>query len=177
MENPLFESPRLRFRPIAVEDAEFIFELMNDDQFIRFIGDRELDSVEKAADYLRNHRIVDYEREGYGLYLVTLKECGSKIGITSLRKRESLSALDIGFAFLTAYRGKGLAFEAAQATEAYARDSLKTDRLFAICSPDNERSIRLIQKLGMTFESKMQLPECGGVCSMVFAKELDASTK
>jgi hypothetical protein len=52
-----------------------------------------------------------YERVGYGMYVVTLKGSGESIGTCGLIKRDELEDVDIGFAFLPQYRGRGFAFE------------------------------------------------------------------
>ena len=61
----------------------------------------------------------------YGLYLTSLKEDGTPIGICGLIKRETLEDVDIGFAFLPAFWGRGYAFEAAAAVLAHGRNDAR----------------------------------------------------
>jgi RimJ/RimL family protein N-acetyltransferase len=72
-----------------------------------------------------------------------------------LLKRDSLDNPDIGFAFLPQYTEQGYALEIAAATLEHARSFLHIEKISAITDPANERSIRLLQKLGMTFERKL----------------------
>jgi len=98
-----------------------------------------------------------YSRLGFGLYLVELKEGGSSVGICGLIKRDSLEDVDIGFAFLPNYWGKGYAYEAASAVMAYGGNVLGFNRVVAITSVDNDRSVRLLEKLGLRFEEMVKL--------------------
>lgn len=153
------DSERLVIRWLSFSDADFIHELVNDPDWIRFIGDRGVRSVSDARDYLLQGPLAMYERLGFGLYRVELKERGIPIGICGLIKRETLEDVDLGFAFLPRFRSGGYAHEAAAATLEYARQALGLSRVVAIVSPDNERSIHLLAKLGMTMERTVQLTD------------------
>jgi len=69
-----------------------------------------------------------------------------------LLKRDELPDADIGFAFLPDFWNRGFAFEAATAVLQDARERLKLTRILAIVNPDNEASIKLLQKLALRFE-------------------------
>lgn len=89
-----------------------------------------------------------YAHHGYGLFLVQLKS-GQKIGISGLIKREYLDCPDIGFALLPEYEGKGFAIESASAVLHYSLKHLGIDRIQAIVMEENNKSIKLLEKLGM----------------------------
>jgi len=76
-----------------------------------------------------------------------------------LVKRDSLPDVDVGFTFLPAFWSKGYAFEAAVAVKAYGTNVLGIGRLVAITNPDNESSIKLLEKIGMRFERMIRLSE------------------
>jgi RimJ/RimL family protein N-acetyltransferase len=109
--------------------------------------------------YIQNGPVASYERLGFGLYLVELREAEVPIGICGLLKRETLKDVDVGFAFLPAFWSKGYAFEAASAVMEYGRNVLGIGRIVAITSPENESSIRLLEKMGLKFERQMVLSE------------------
>ena len=153
------ETKRLTLRRLEIGDAEFILGLLNDPSFLRFIGDKGVRTLDDARQYISNGPIASYERFGFGLYLTERKSDGVPIGICGLLKRESLKDVDVGFAFLPQFCSKGYAFEAASAVMAYGRTVLRLERIVAITSPDNESSIRLLEKLGMRFESMVRLSE------------------
>lgn len=157
----VLETNRLALRRFSTGDAPFVLELLNDASFLRFIGDRGVRTVEAARNYLLQGPLDSYERHGYGLYLAELKARRIPIGMCGLLKRPFLDDPDIGFAFMPAFRSQGYAFEAAAAVLAYARQSLNLGRVVAVVSPGNERSIRLLGRLGMTIDHVMQWPDGG----------------
>jgi [ribosomal protein S5]-alanine N-acetyltransferase len=155
----IIETDRLVLRHLSVDDAEFIFELVTDPSWLRYIGDKGVRNLDDARQYILSGPVDSYERNGFGLYLVELKADGTPIGITGLVKRDTLPDADIGFAFLPAYRSMGYAVESAAAVMAYARTSLGLNRILAITSPDNEASAKLLGKIGLRFERMMKLSE------------------
>ena len=48
-----FETERVLIKPTSERDAEFIYKLMNSPKFIQYIGDREINSVISAKDYIK----------------------------------------------------------------------------------------------------------------------------
>ena len=156
---------RLVLRRLVADDADFILELMNDPDWLRFIGDRGIRTADDARGYIATGPGGMYARLGFGLYAVELREDQTPIGICGLVERDWLEDVDLGFAFLPRFRGLGYAHEAAAATLEYARDTLRLDRVLAIVSPDNHDSVRLLTKLGLTFQ-RMARPaaEADEVC-------------
>ncbi|MCX4025890.1 GNAT family N-acetyltransferase [Endozoicomonas sp. SM1973] len=149
-------TPRLHIRWLTENDATFIYRLYNTELFLKFVGDKQLHSVEAAREYLLNGPIAMYQRIGIGLYMVeTLKE-NTPIGICGLIKRDFLDDIDIGYGFLPEYFNHGYAYEAAKAVIDHAQNTLKLKRLVAISSPDNQASIKLLNKLGLIFEKNIQ---------------------
>ena len=162
----VLQTERLALRELTVDDAAFIRELVNEPSWIRFIGDRGVRSVDDARAYLEKGPIAMYARFGFGLWAVELKETGEAAGLCGLIKRDALEDVDIGFAFLPRFWGRGYALESAQAVLAYGREILGLDRIVAITSPDNDASIRLLEKIGLRFE---QTIEFAGESTMLFA--------
>jgi ribosomal-protein-alanine N-acetyltransferase len=154
----ILETPRLRIRAFTVDDAPFAYELVNDPDWIRNIGDRNVRTIEDACGYLERGPIAMQEKHGFSLFAVILKESDVTIGMCGLIRRDVLEDVDIGFAFLPAYRGQGYALESAQAVMDYAWEVLRLERLVAIVAPGNAPSIRLLESLGFTFERLIRLP-------------------
>lgn len=146
------ETERLLLRPFTIDDAPFALTLLNEPSFLRFIGDKKVRTVEGARQYLLNGPIASYNAHGFGLLLVELNDSQTPIGMCGLLKREELPDPDIGFAFIPDYWRQGFAFEAATAVMNDARDRLNLPRILAIVSPDNEASIKLLERLGMSYE-------------------------
>ena len=139
-------------RRLSSDDAKFILELLNQPSFLRYIGDKGVRTTEDAVRYIQTGPIASYEKFGFGLYLVELKETGVPIGMCGLLKRDTLPDADVGFAFLPDYWSQGYAFEAASGVMQYGREELGLQRIVAITSLDNDASIRLLEKIGLKFE-------------------------
>jgi RimJ/RimL family protein N-acetyltransferase len=164
--NVVLETERLQLRRLTTGDAEFVIEVFNDPAFIRFVGDRDIRTVDQARDFIEKGPFESYRRYGFGHYLVTLKDDGTPLGICGFVKRDALEDVDIGFSLLPAFRAQGYAFEAASAVMAYGADTLGLRRIVAIASPDNASSIRLLGKLGLTFERMVKLTDQGETLSL-----------
>ena len=122
----VLETERLSLRQFTVDDAQFILTLLNEPSFLRYIGDKQVRNLEDARQYILNGPVASYERNGFGLYLVELKESYTPIGMCGFLKREELPDPDIGFAFLPEFWSKGFAFEAAAAVLEDARRKTET---------------------------------------------------
>ena len=155
----IIETERLTLRKLSTADAGFILDLLNQPSFIRYIGDRGVRTLEDAERYILNGPVASYERNGFGLYLTSLKESHIPIGMCGLIKRDTLEDVDIGFAFLPQFWLKGYAFESASAVLAYARNTLGIKKILGIATPDNTGSIRVLEKIGLKFEKMVKLSE------------------
>jgi len=153
----VLETERLILRRFTVDDAQFILTLVNEPSFLRYIGDKKIRSLEDARQYILSGPVASYERHGFGLCLVQLRETHTPTGMCGLLKREELPEPDIGFALLPAFWNKGFAFEAAGAVLQDAHERLRLQRILAITSLDNEASIKLLERLGFTFEKITKL--------------------
>jgi RimJ/RimL family protein N-acetyltransferase len=159
------DTERLSLRHLALTDAAFILELVNDPDWLRHIGDRGIHTEDAARDYITHGPCAMYARFGFGLYRVELRESGIPIGLCGLIKRDWLDDVDIGFALLPAYRSQGFAHEAAASALNHGRTALGLNRIAAIVSPDNADSIRLLERLGLRFERMITPPsESAAIC-------------
>jgi len=146
------QTERLIIRRLTDEDAPFILTLLNEPSFLQYIGDKKVRNLDDARQYIRTGPAASYERHGFGLCLVQLKDSLTPIGMCGLLKRDELPDPDVGFAFIPDFWNKGFAFEAASAVLRDGRERLRLTRILAIVNPDNDASIKLLQKLGLKFE-------------------------
>src|SRR5437868_7872305 len=130
----VLETARLTLRKLNLEDAPFMLGLLNEPSFIANIGDRGVQTLEDARQFLSNGALASYQRNGYGHYLVELKADRTPIGTCGLINREFIHEIDIGFAFLPAFWSQGYASEAASAVMAYGRTQLGLKRIVAVVS-------------------------------------------
>ena len=130
---------------------------MNEPSYLRFIGDKGVRTISDAREYIQNGPVESYERFGYGLYLTEQKSNGAAIGICGLVNRETIEDVDIGFAFLPDYWGKGYGYESADAIVDYGRTVAGLKRIVAVTDAENQSSIRLIENIGLRFEKMVSL--------------------
>lgn len=151
----ILETERLILRELVAADGEFMNALLNSPGFLKYIGDRGVRTTEEAAEFIVTRYRKSYQDNGYGLYGVQIKDgedAGKLIGICGFVRRDSLPGADIGFAFLPEFEKRGFAFEAASATMSFGRENLGFTRVLAITTPDNEKSERLLLKLGFVLD-------------------------
>lgn len=153
----ILETDRLHIRELTIDDTPFFYELLNDKDWIRFIGDRNIQTHQDAQDYLTNKIIPSYTNWGFGFYLVLEKSSQTPIGIAGFVKRKELEHEDIGFAFLPVGRGKGYALETSKALMDYGFSELNFTTILGIANKDNVRSHRLLKKIGLTLQGHIQL--------------------
>ncbi len=156
---PVIQTERLVLRELTFADAEFIVELLNDPDFLRYIGNKGVRNAEDARRYIETGPLDSYARHGFGLYLVESKAAREPMGMCGLVKRKGLEQMDLGFAFLPRFRSRGYAHEAATAALLQARRDFGVGRVLAITSQDNEASIALLTRLGFRFENLVRLAD------------------
>jgi len=151
------ETERLIVRQFELSDASFIVRLLNDDLFIRYIGDKNVRTHDHAINYLKTGPKASYEKHGFGLNLVCLRESHTPIGMCGLLKRNELDNPDLGYAFLPEYSGKGYAREAAGNTLKTVMKTCSLDKVVAVTLPDNVRSIKLLETIGFRLKETIEL--------------------
>ena len=150
------ETNRLLISKFTLKDAPFFLELVNSPNWIKYIGDRKTKTIKEAKERIKTGHLKSYETHGFGFYKLLLKAENNKpIGTCGLIKRDSLEYVDIGFAMLPNYESLGLAHEASSEIIKLAKNVFKLDKIVAITTPDNDSSIKLLKKLGLTYEKKV----------------------
>lgn len=157
----ILETERLVLSHLTLADASFMLELMNEPEFIEFVADRGLRTEADAALYLAEKILPSYERFGFGLWRVDLRNSETAIGICGLLKRDTLDHPDVGFSILKRFRRKGYAYEAAAAVLNYGRTVLSITEICGITAPNNRISIQLLEKLGLKLQRKIHVPGYG----------------
>jgi RimJ/RimL family protein N-acetyltransferase len=154
-----FETERLLLRPTGVQDAFFIFKLMNTPAWLRYIGDRKITSEAGAAAYIRKKMLPQLVRLGFSNYTVIRRSDGEKLGSCGLYDRPGVEGIDLGFAFLPEYERQGYAFEASLRLLQAARQDFGLEKVFGITDRENLPSQNLLEKLGFRREGSLRLPD------------------
>ena len=165
------KTQRLTLSKVSVKDASFMMKLMNTPHWLKYIGDRGIKSIKDAENHIQKVILQSYNEHGFGFYKVELKDTLLPIGICGIIKRPYLKYPDIGFAFLPQFEGRGYGYESAMKVLKLAKDSFGIMKIGAITLEINSNSIKLIEKLGLTFEKKIN-PFDNDEELLLFAKEL-----
>ncbi len=153
------ETDRLHLRYFTFEDTPFLIELLNEQSYIRNIGDKKVRAPDDAKNYLMTGPMESYKNNGFGLFCVELKDTRTAIGTCGLLKRDFLEFVDIGYAFLSKFRSKGYAYEATAGLLDYSKKAFDLSKVAAIVNSDNDSSIRLLEKLGFCYKERITPPE------------------
>jgi [ribosomal protein S5]-alanine N-acetyltransferase len=160
------ETERLVLRPLTIDDLDDIARFVADEETMRYIGTGGARTREQARTSLE-WMIETLERQGFGHLAAVRKEDGVLVGraglnvwnpenwtITRLDEAEGPVEIEVAYLFGREHWGNGYATEAATAVRDWALVELGLERLIALIYPDNVRSIRVAEKLGMTPEGE-----------------------
>lgn len=153
------ETKRLHLRLITPNDAAFLHQLMDNPKWHEMIGDRGVYSAEDALKYMEDRMHPDLNEKGFVNHVMVDKESGQSVGTCSLHDREGVDGIDIGYAILPEYEGKGYATEGAKAMVKLAFDQYNLDRVNAITTTENGGSCRVLEKLGFIHKGHVKLPD------------------
>jgi RimJ/RimL family protein N-acetyltransferase len=155
----IVDTPRLLIRELTEDDAEFIFGLVNEPSFLENIGDKGVRNLEDARQFILEGPWASHREQGYGQFLVELKESGDPIGVCGILYREALDVSDIGCAYLPKYWRQGYGYESAVALMEYGRSTLGIEKIVGLTSQDNLASIKMLEKLEMSFERMVKMSD------------------
>jgi RimJ/RimL family protein N-acetyltransferase len=151
----ILETKRLLLRHLALSDLDDLFALYSDPDVVRYIPDapRTLDETREDLEWFMNGHPKFPE---LGLWGTIHKETAQFIGRCGLLpwKIDGRDEVEVAFALSKAYWGQGLATEVAQALVRYGFEHLRLSRLICVIERENQASIRVASKIGMTFEKE-----------------------
>ena len=154
-----YETQRLILKQTSIDDAGFILELLNTPKWLKYIGDRHVHSVKDAIEYIATKITPQFDRLGFGNFIVIRKNDNTKVGTCGLYDREGIDGVDIGFGFLPDYEKKGYAFEASIKIKELALETFKLKQINAITDLENLASQKLLAKLGLKYIKNIKLPD------------------
>ena len=163
---PELITDRLTISPLQLEDAGFVLELVNSPGWLKYIGDRNIHTLEAAEEYIRTGPWTTAEQHGFSLLRVALTGSDIPIGMCGFLKRDFLDHPDIGFAFLPVYEGQGYATESCKAVLNHFSEKLNLTTVLAMTHPGNKKSQALLQRLGFKFTK--QFPVNNGSLSNLY---------
>lgn len=144
-------SKRLSLTKLSLDDADFIFELVNSPGWLKFIGDRKVKTPEDARLFVL--KVISSPNVTY--WMVRIQDQLTPIGIVSFIKRDYLDFYDVGFALLPVYSKQGYAYEAAITLMKHVAMEYPYPKILATTVKENSNSVALLKKLGFQFEKQI----------------------
>lgn len=142
---------RLTLSLLKKEDAVFIEQLVNTEGWLKFIGDRNIHSITDAEAYIE--KITANSNINY--WILTINATQKKAGVISFIKRDYLEHWDIGFALLPEEHGRGYAYEGALCILKHNASTGKHQQFLATVMRSNATSVKLLEKMGLSFEKEI----------------------
>lgn len=159
---PTLETERLRLRPFREDDHVALFELMQDPDVMRFIGDPRLPAdrrIPSRLDVWRNMAswIGHWALRGYGIWAAEERADGALIGRIGFMNPAGWPALELGYMLGKPYWGRGYATEGCRAALAWGFETAGFDRVVSLIDPANSASIAVATRLGETLDGEAEL--------------------
>jgi RimJ/RimL family protein N-acetyltransferase/4'-phosphopantetheinyl transferase EntD len=145
------ETERFTLREWNLSDAPWLYELNQDPKVVHFTGDAGFDSIVAAQRLIATY--LNYQRDGYGRWVVEDRNSGEVLGWCGLKKNPW--GIDLGYRFFRKFWGQGVATECAEATVKWAR-GMGLPRIIGRTLTGNPASKRVLEKLN--FESYSEQP-------------------
>lgn len=151
------ETERLIIRLQSPSDALSLMELNSDPDVVRYTGDGTMGSASEALKIIEEKVIPQWTRYRMGRFAVTTRD-GEYLGWCGLRYFPENGDTDLGYRFMKKHWGKGYATESSRGVLDYGFKVLRLPRIIARAMPENTDSIKVMQKLGMTFRGHRSDP-------------------
>ena len=153
----MLETTRLILKPATIEDAENLFKLNSDPEVMRYTGDQKFQSTLEAQKIINENLIPQFNNYQMGRFMIFLKD-GTFIGWCGLKYFLETDEVDLGYRLKRSFWGKGFATEASKVCLDYGFNNLNLKRIIGKAMPENIGSIKVMQKLGMTFRGYLRDP-------------------
>lgn len=147
------KTERLLLRPLNICDLETVYEYSSDiehTKYMKYLPDR---SIEDTRKFLIDAS-KEWQKEEPTYYEFAILYGSVLIGAVCVYLNEEKTEGEFGWILSKKYLGKGFATEAALAIKSFAVKQLKVKTLFAVCDSRNLNSAHVMEKIGLSFESK-----------------------
>ncbi len=152
---PVLETERLQLRAFRMEDAGDLFSWASDPEMTVHTDWQPHSSMEDSREIIR--RRIQRNAEGRAAsFAIVLKEDAKVVGNISVMPQWRQGSIGMGYDIGRAYWNRGYATEAVRAAIGYSFDRLGMNRVEALCYPQNEASLRVLLKAGMTHEGTLR---------------------
>lgn len=153
---PNLSTDRLILRPIASSDLAALQEFWNNPEVRRYLWDDHIMSRDDVAEIIAASKNC-FDQLGSGFFAVEVaKNPGMLMGFCGHRQFEDGKQMELLYGILPEYWGEGYGTEAAQEVLRHGFDACGIDHVIAATDTPNQRSVRVLQRLGMVFAERRE---------------------
>jgi RimJ/RimL family protein N-acetyltransferase len=153
---PTIETLHLLLRAWAPEDAPQLFDILQEQDILRYFPNPNAPPRSKAEDYIA-HQLAHWAQYGYGHWAVITRDDGCVVGWNGLEYLPELGETEVAYLLSRRVWGRGYATEAAQVAVRYGFEAAGLPTVIGLVHPENTGSIRVLEKCGMTFVDRLTL--------------------
>jgi len=148
---------RMRLRPISSGDVDALHALWTDPDVRRYLWDDRIIPRDTVEDFVAQS-LATFESDGFGFFALELQDRhGELIGFCGHRRAEDAEGqIELLYGIHPTHWGEGLVAEAANEVLRFGFESCDFDRVIAATDTPNQQSVRVLQKLGMTFDCRRE---------------------
>lgn len=169
---PIIRTDRLILRPIAPSDVDALHNFWTDPAVRKYLWDNEIISRETVEDIVAASERC-FAEVGSGLFAVELAQApGELVGFCGLRRMADGPDLELLYGVLPRHWGEGLVSEAARAVLQHGFEACGLSRVMGATDTPNQRSVRVMQRLGMVFEERREYKGLDTVFYSISPKDL-----
>lgn len=161
------ETARLTLRPCTLDDVDALHAQWTDPEVRRYLWDGIVIDRDTAVEVVHSS-VGDWADHGAGLFVIQPRGASAIIGFCGFRRFPPDREWELLYALLPAYWGQGLAVEASQAALAFAFSTLPVDRIAGRTDPPNAASVRVLEKLGMSYAGRTTVDHLDTVCYWIY---------
>jgi RimJ/RimL family protein N-acetyltransferase len=153
---PTIETERLRLRPFREDDVSALFEVSQDPEVVRYVGDRRAPTLQESWRAVAGW-IGHWAMRGYGQWAIEERSSGRFIGRAGIINPAEWPGPEVGYVLGRAWWGRGYATEAASAAMSWGFREFGFDELISLIDPENHRSIAVATRLGESHRGEVDL--------------------
>ncbi|ABC31537.1 Acetyltransferase, including N-acetylases of ribosomal protein [Hahella chejuensis KCTC 2396] len=163
----MIETSRLILRPIESTDLPFFKDFLSCPVSTRFLPNEGPYSPEQIASYVRNR--VEHWKHGFGSFMIIGKSSTEYVGYVGVEESPFAGCFDLRYGVARDHAGHGFAKEAAIACIEYALGREEFDQVYGVSKEENQASVAILQKLGMTPAPDARLYDADGLLTFAIS--------
>ena len=148
----MLESDRIIYQKLTPDDLPWLIEMRTSEPVSRYLGGSKFQNPESLATRLKFY-IGCYDKLGFGVCAMILKETGEWIGTSGLQPLEETGEIEVGYNLSEKFWRQGFGYECAMAWLGFGFEKCGLERIVAVAYPENIGSWKIMEKCGMTYQT------------------------